>query len=204
MKMFSPKTTVVKVTIPLIIFGLVIVSFLGGQYYGYKAQAKIIGETNIRLLSLLTNPSDFAANNILWEKTNYDFSIKTLNGQKNVYVTRVMAGKQTTTETNFVFIHEIILYQDGKAPSDNPSEYYDPPLKYKNVEFPGIEKNTQTYCWSNEGDYLSECVITIRNSKVISTFDLRIFKPDDRLAFEIMPLVVMKFIDRLGKSDFGK
>jgi hypothetical protein len=204
MNIHSPKFSLTKVTITLIIFGLVVISFLGGKYYGYKAQAKIIGETNNKLLSLLTNSSDFATNNILWEKVHYDFSIKTLNGQNIVYVTRIMAGKQTTSETDFVFIHEIILYKDGKVPSDNPSDYYNPPLKNQNVELPGLDKNAQTYCWSNEGDYLSECAITIRNSKVISTFDLRIFNPDDQLAFEIMPSVAMKFIDRLAKSDFGK
>lgn len=192
----------VSIIASLLMLSAILISYQVGLYVQNKKQVQELGEVNVKLLPLLTRPSDFNSNEILWEKVDYQLAIINFDKREIGKAVSIMPGEQAGNNAGFVLIHEIIVYAEGNVPTDNLSDYYNPfPLS---KPFPDIGINDQSYCWSSDLDYLSECSITIKNTKIISTFTIRIFEPNEQIAFEILPLAAKKFMDRLEKSDLGK
>jgi hypothetical protein len=190
-----------KIIVSLLALGAILISYQVGIYFQSTKQAQELGETNVKLLPLLSKPSDFNSKDISWEKVVYNFDILTFDKEVIGKAVSFMPGELAGNPAGFLFIHEIIVFPEENVPNNNPSEYYNPsPLSQS---FPNIETSNESYCQTSELDYLSECSITVKNGRIISTFTIRIFEPNEQVALEVLPLAVEKFINRLKKSDLG-
>jgi hypothetical protein len=195
-KVYTMSKKALLITFFLVI-GFAIISFQAGRYIQNYKQSQEIGGINNELLSLLTRPSDLTVDDISWEQIDYRIRPSDLNKTG----TSFMSGKRIKDNIDFLFIHEIVSYANGLVPKNNPSEYYSPEFATKpKVVFPGIEQNEETYCTTNIRDHLAECSVTFRDTKIISTFTIRIFEADDQIAFELIPAAYEIFVRRLKES----
>lgn len=151
------------------------------------------------ITNLLIHSLDFNQDEYMLETEFYSFE-RRFNIPTPTRASLNISGKHLETGIYFLLIHEISFYKNGDTYTSTAEKIIDP--SWHQISIQVLGENYEAYCISSEIDYLSWCIVIIKNEFLVSTIEVRVFENSEPTAIKIVSLGINLFIERLNNSEF--